>query len=215
MLLIDQNQVDQNQVNRSWVKKSRVFKYSAVLLLVVALAGCNIYIKFTKSKYIDEMENNKSILVYGYFDDTDAPYDMEYGEIKQFRPATDEPYHELRSNKNKLFYLENLPVGSYKLMSVNGSEKGISTHPWETSFPDPSNKPEFKRVQVKAKKSGLYYLGSYKLKLIRSGGFFGIDKFEFQVLKNPSEKKVLKKLLKYAKGTKWSKLIRKRIKQLK
>lgn len=60
-----------------------------VIFLVMFVSGCTLYIHFTISKYLDEMKDKHSILVFGYFDDTDAPYDMEYGEIKQFRPEYD------------------------------------------------------------------------------------------------------------------------------
>ena len=166
-----------------------------ILLLVTILSGCTIYIHVTKSKYMDEQEKRNSILVFGYFDDSEAPFNMGWGDIKQIRPATDEPYKELRSNGKGLFYLENLPTGSYKLISLDGREKGmLSTQPWTVSFPDPSEDSDFKRTELRAKKPGVYFLGAYKLKLVKKGGFLiGRDKFETMALKKPTEKKLIKK----------------------
>lgn len=187
-----------------------------LIFLLIFVSGCNVWIHVSKSKFMDEKKTKNSILVFGYFDDSEAPFSMGWGDIKQIRPATDEAYKELRSNGDGLFYLENLPTGSYKLISLEGREKGaLSTRPWTTSFPEPSSDPDYKRTELRAKKSGVYFLGAYKLKLVKKGGLFGDDKFETTVLKKLTEKQVLKKLLKYAKGTRWKSMIKKRIRQLK
>ena len=186
-----------------------------LILLVIFVSGCSFNVHITKSKYMDEQEKKKSILVFGYFDDSEAPFNMAWGDIKQVRPITDEAYKELRSNGEGLFYLENLSIGLYKLISLAGSRKSIlSSQPWSTKFPEPSSDPDYKRLELRTIKSGVYFLGSYKLKLVKKGGSFGSDKFEMTVLKKPTEKQVLRKLLKYAKGTKWKKMIQQRIKRL-
>lgn len=192
-------------------KLNRLF----LLLLTLFVGGCSIYIHVSKDKQLDQQKNKNSILVVGYFDDSDVKFNLGWAHIKQIRPAIDEPYLEMRSDKNGLFYLENLPLGSYKLMSVDGREKGpLSTQPWTMSFPEPSSNKEYRRLELRARKSGVYFLGSYKRKLVKKGGFFGTDKFETIVLKKPTEKQVLTRLLKQAKGTKWKKIIQRRIKRL-
>lgn len=195
------------------------FKLSSKLMittcLIIGLASCTIFV--TKSKYLDEQEDKNSILIFGYMNDKKAPFTMEWGDVRQIRPKTDEPLKDFRSNNEGLFYLENLPTGSYQIDSVGGPEKGLlanAYYDWDMPQ-DNDNKAFRKRMQIKAKKSGLYYVGSYKINKLKDGGMFGTDKYETVMTKEVSEKQALKKLLAYADGTKWKNLIRKRLKRLK
>lgn len=194
---------------------SVIIRLSIVLVLTNILSGCTLL--FSKSKYLDEQETDKSVLVFGYLDTEDAPFVPKWGEIKQVRPTSDDPYKELRANSKGLFYLENLPaVGSYKLQNLGGPEKGFfSNTTWTWGFPAPNRYPEFKRLQFKTKTPGLYYMGAYKVLLVKKGGFFGVNKYETIVNKDVTEKMVLKQLVKYTDGTKWEKIVKKRIKRLK
>ena len=181
--------------------------------LIIGLASCTFYI--TKSKYLDDQEENNSILIYGYINDKEAPFTMEWGDIKQVRPIIDEPYKDLRSNNEGLFYLENLPTGLYKIENVGGPEKGLSNSYYKWDMPESNEDAAFKRMEIRAKKPGLYFVGSYKIKKVKDGGLFGVNKYETIATKEVSEKKALQKLLTYADGTKWKKIIRKKLKQLK
>lgn len=183
--------------------------------LVFALASCTIFI--TKSKYMDEQEEKNSILIFGYINDKAAPFSMEWGDLKQVRPKTDEPIKDFRSNNEGLFYLENLPTGSFEIASVGGPERGlISNAYYDWNMPQARDDVAFrKRMQIKAKKPGLYFVGSYKINKLKDGGMFGTDKYETVITKEVSEKQALKKLLIYADGTKWKDIIRKRLKKLK
>ena len=197
------------------MNKNKVFfKYLSLIIIVTVLAGCSFM--FTKSSYMDEQEDKNSILIFAYIDDSETPFTIKVGDIKQVRPTSSEPYKELRSNNNGLVYLENLPTGLYKMISVGGPDKNIlSDTTWTTHFPEPSEDPAFKRLELKAKKPGLYFLGSYKIDKVKDGGFFGTDRFETIAIKKPSEKEVLKQLVEYAKDTKWESIINRRIRQLK
>jgi len=188
-------------------------KLLLTILLIIGLASCTFY--FSKSKYMDDQEDRNSILIFGYLDDSEAPFTMEWGDMKQVRPTTDEPYKELRSNNEGLFYLENLPAGLYKINSVSGPEKGLSNSHWDWGLPEPHDDAAFKRLELTAKKPGIYFVGSYKIKKVKDGGLFGIDKYETIATKRPSEKQVLKQLITYAKDTKWENAIKQRIKRLK
>ena len=182
--------------------------------LIVALASCTIFI--TKSQHMDEQEDKDSILIFGYMNDKDAPFTMEWGDVKQVRPATDEPIKDFRSNNQGLFYLENLPTGSFEIVSVGGPEKGLSNAYYDWDMPQDRDDTAFrKRMQIKATKPGLYFVGSYKINKLKDGGVFGSDKYETVMTKEVSEKKALETLLTYAEGTKWKAIISKRIKQLK
>lgn len=197
------------------ITKANMVKRLSLLVLITFISACAFHIHVTKNKHLDQKKNKNSILVVGYFDDSDSEFNLGWGYIKQIRPVIDEPYLEMRTNGDDLFYLENMPVGSYKLISVDGREKGaLSTQPWSLTFPQPSKYKDFKRLELRAKKSGVYFLGAYKYKLVKRGGVFGTDKFETIALKKPTEKQVLKRLLKHSKGTKWKKIIQKRIKRL-
>ena len=190
--------------------------YSKVFItatLIFALAGCTIFV--TKSSDMDEQESKNSILIFGYLNDKDAPFTMKWGDVKQVRPATDEPIKDFRSNNEGLFYLENLPLGSYKIMTLGGPEKGLSNSFYDWDLPQTRDDAAFKRMEIRAKKPGLYFVGSYRITKLKDGGLFGTDKYETVATKEVSEKKALKKLLTYAGGTKWQKIIEKRLKQLK
>lgn len=194
---------------------TQTFLRAIVLILAsLYLTGCSYM--FTKSEDLDDQETKDSILVYGYIDDSEAPFVVKEGYIKQVRPAIDEPYLELRCDDDGLFYLENLPVGSYKLINLEGPDRNILSRTlWETGFPEPSRDPKFKRTELRAKKPGLYYLGAYKLDLVKEGGFFSSDKYEMVVIEQPSERDVLAKLQVHAKGTRWESAIKQRISRLK
>lgn len=191
-----------------------ILKCLSIILLVIGLNGCGIH--FTKSSDVDDQEEKNSILVFGFLDDSEAPFTMEWGEIKQVRPAIDEPYQELRSNSKGLFYLENLPVGSYQLAELGGPDKGfLSSDEWTWGFSTLNNKPGFERTQLRARKPGVYFLGAYKIDLVKEGGMFSFDKYETMPVKRPTEKEALKQLLPHTKGTRWERIVRNRIKQLK
>lgn len=183
------------------------------LFLIFALASCTFYL--SKSASMDDQEEKDSILIYGYLNDKEAPFTMKWGEVKQVRPVSDEPYKELRSDNNGMFYLENLPTGLYKINTLSGPEKGLSQSYWNWEMPSPSDDKSFARLEMKAKKPGLYFVGSYKIKKVKDGGLFSVDKYETVATKEVSEKQALQKLIKYASGTKWKKIIERRIKKLK
>lgn len=194
--------------------KKKLLLAGAVGLLTLLLVSCGGYV-FTKSAGVDEVEAKNSILVYGYVDDSEAPFDMQWATIKQVKPIIKDPYLEMRSNREQLFYLENLPIGSYLLESIHGVEKGFfGKAVWTWGFPNLATDPEFKKIQLKARKPGLYYMGSYKMHLVKKGGFFSSDVHRLDVSETPTEKEVLKKLLKHTKGTKWHTLVKRRIAQL-
>lgn len=182
--------------------------------LILGLVGCTIFI--TKGKSLDEQETKDSILIFGYINDAAAPFTMEWGDMKQVKPATDEPMKDFRSNNKGLFYLENLPVGSYEIMNVGGPEKGLSNLYYDWDMPQDRDDAAFrKRMQIQAKKPGLYFVGSYKINKLKDGGMFGSDIYETIMTDEVSEKQALKMLLKHADGTKWESIINKRITQLK
>ena len=195
-------------------KNKTIIKYLLISSIVTVLAGCSFM--FTKSSYMDEQEDKNSILIFTYIDDSETPFTIKEGDIKQVRPASSEPYKELRSNNNGLVYLENLPTGLYKMISVSGPDNNIlSDTTWTTTLPEPSDDPTFKRMELIAKKPGLYFLGSYKIDKVKDGGFFGNDRFETIAINNPSEKEVLEQLVEYAKDTRWEGIIKRRIRELK
>lgn len=192
----------------------RFFKYIAVMTMMFSLSGCAVY--WTKSKYASEQKDPDTILLFGYLDDSDAPFKMKRGEIKQVRPATKRSYKEFRSDKKGIFYLENLPVGSYELMEFSGPDKWIlSSDWWDWNIGHLRSKPGFEKSQVKANAPGVYYMGSYRIDKVKDGGLFSFNKYETVATDSPSEKEILEKLLSYVKGTKWEGRVRERISSLK
>lgn len=183
------------------------------ILLILPLAGCTFY--FSKSAYLDDQDTANSVLIYGYLDDSEAPFIMKEAQLKQIRPVTDEPLKDVRSNNEGLFYLENLPIGSYRLVSFEGPERGLSDSYWTWSLTDKYGKPGFERTEFRVDKPGLLYIGSYKIDKVKEGGFFTSAKYETIAIKGPSEKELLTRLKQYAQGTKWERQIVQRLAQLK
>ncbi|MDX1487590.1 MAG: hypothetical protein R3268_05270, partial [Acidiferrobacterales bacterium] len=63
------------------------------------------------------------------------------------------------------------------------------------------------------KKQGVYFVGSYKYKKIKTG-IFKPNQFDVEKTNSPSEKELLTQLLEYAKHPEWVRLIQNRLKEL-
>lgn len=192
----------------------QVVRVTALATLMLALSGCTFYI--TKSKYAAEQKDPNTILVFGYLDDSEAPFKMKEGQLKQVRPTTKKPYKTLRSDNRGVFYLENLPVGAYELSAFQGPDRWILSNAyWTWSVADKAGKPEFEKMQVRADTPGLYYMGSYRIDKVKDGGLFGFNKYATIPADTLTEKEVLEKLVKYVKGTKWESRVRDQLSSLK
>ena len=192
---------------------SKILKIAIILILTLSTSSCLIF--WTKTGDAEDYTNNKSILVYGFLDDSDAPFSFRWGQLRQMLPKTDEPFLDVKLNKKGLFYLENLPVGSYTIHNLGGPEGFFSNNSWRWSFPNPSDNPEFKLTELRATAPGIYFMGAYKIYESRKGGFFRNAEYSSLAVDKPSEVEILQQLLEKTHGTKWEALVLARINKLK
>jgi hypothetical protein len=176
-----------------------------LLLSVVALgflAGCA---GGGHGRSIDDPSNS---LVFGFVDMGNAPTKINGASLMQVAPPTDKPYWGT-DVRDGLFYSYFLPPGSYQLSSISGSSfwKGD----YRYNFPRQGSEQA-----VRITKPGIYFLGSYKYKDVKSGFFEG-GKFDIERVSSPSEAELLRRILedKEIKGTAWEGKIRQRLGQLK
>lgn len=190
----------------------RLLKIFIVIALALSTSSCLIF--WTKTGNAENPENNNSILVYGYLDDSAAPFSFRWGQLHQVLPRTDEPFLDVKLNKQGLFYLENLPVGSYSIESLGGPEGFFSNTTWTWHFPSPSQRPEFKLTELRATKPGLYFMGAYRIYESKKGGFFSVSEYSSAAVDKPSELEVLQQLREKTRDSKWDRLVEARISEL-
>ena len=148
-------------------------------------------------------------LVFGYVDMTGAPTGFNSASILQVAPPTDKPYWGT-DVRNGLFYTYYLPPGSYKLASLAGSSFWKGNHQY--TFPRQGGDQG-----VRISKPGIYFLGSYRYKDVKTG-FFEQGKFDIERVNTPTEAELLRRILAEdgdVKGSVWEERIRKRLAQLK
>lgn len=192
---------------------TRVWKILLIITLALSTSSCLLF--WTRTGNAEDPVNNNSILVYGFLDDKDAPFSFRWGQLRQVLPRTDEPFRDIKLNKEGLFYLDNLPVGSYTIESLGGPEGFFSNASWSWRFPNPSQHPEFKRTELRATKPGLYFMGAYKIYESKKGGIFSVSEYATAAIEHPSEMEILQQLREKTQGTKWDSLVVARINELK
>lgn len=180
---------------------SKSFRNAAIVTIALLLTGCGGR-AFTKSV---EEEN---ALVFGYLDMSDGPGKLNSAVIKLVKPTSNKPYYGFNIDDGMFFRTE-LPSGSYKFTSF-GSFRSFGNTQYTFNLP-PQGRSEMDPI---INKSGIYYVGSYKYKKVKTG-FFEQDKFDLEKVNKPTEKELLIQLLKKAKHPSWEAAIQKRIDQLK
>jgi hypothetical protein len=185
-----------------------------IIFLLACLSGCGL------GKHVDEQSIPNSALVFGYVDMVGTSADLEWAEAKQVKPLdTQDPYKKFRVDGEGMFYLENLPLGSYRLTRFGGG--GWKLFPRiNTCFGTvdhyynfPSDYPGFERLAFRLEKPGLYFAGSSKQQRT-ARNLLTADDNEFTKIDAPGERDLLKRLLLHTSGTKWNALVRKRIEEL-
>jgi hypothetical protein len=173
------------------------------LITLGLLAGC------ASSGPERDINDPTNSLVFGYIDMDDAPTGVTSASIVQVAPPSDTPYWGLGVNKG-LFYNSYLPPGSYQLSKFSGSGFFAGQH--EYSFPRQGNQTALRIV-----KPGIYFLGSFKYKKVKTG-IFEQDKFAIEKIDKPTEADLLKRILDGSseiQSSAWSGKIRARLAQLK
>jgi hypothetical protein len=171
---------------------------------VAALAGC------AGGGHGRDINDPSNSLVFGFVDMSDAPTKVSGAQIMQVAPPTDKPYWGT-DVKDGLFYTYYLPPGSYRLATLHGSSFLRGEHQY--NFPRQGGGETTARIE----KPGIYFLGAYKYKSVRTG-MFQQGKFAIERVSSPSEAELLQRLLETdgeIKGSVWADKIRQRIARLK
>ena len=172
-------------------------------LMLCILAGC------ASSGPQRDINDPTNSLVFGYIDMDDAPTGVSSAWIVQVAPPSDTPYWGLGVVKG-LFYNSYLPPGSYQLSKLGGSGFFAGQH--EYMFPRQGSK-----TALRITRPGIYFLGSYKYKKVKTG-LFSQEKFRIEKMKKPTEAELLKRILKEdddVRDSAWGAKIRARLAQLK
>jgi hypothetical protein len=172
----------------------------AALALLVGCAGGG------HGRSVNDATNS---LVFGYVDMGDAPTKINGASIMQVAPPTDKPYWGT-DVRDGLFYTYYLPPGSYQLASISGSSFWRGDYRY--NFPRQGSE-----TAVRITKPGVYFLGSWKYKGVKTGFFEG-GKFDVERVSTPTEAQLLQRILdedREIKGSAMEEKIRARLRQLK
>ncbi|MCK4864365.1 MAG: hypothetical protein KAT06_02970 [Gammaproteobacteria bacterium] len=176
------------------------------LVLATVLTGCG-GIAFNKPA------NPNDSLIIGSIDMSEASGEFTHVVMKKIKPASKTPYKWFWV-KDNLFFRDDVEKGAYKMDNFK-SFSGWTNTEYSYNFPKTGGKGE---MDIKVRKSGIYYVGSWKFKKVNTGFFkemIGKGKFELIRVKLPSELDILNKIKKYSKDDYWTNMINKRISQLK
>lgn len=191
-----------------------IISFFVLLPAILLSSGCSL---FGGGEKIDANDKTLSV-VYGYFDMKDAPSwgGIDWVSIKQYKPKT--LYYGCHVEEGLFFN-----IGIHKGSSIQVETFGRNTR-WYSNARYTYNfggQGRNKTGRV-IKKTGVYYLGSYKYEGVDSGSIFKPDSFKMVEAKAPSEKELLKKVLEimtndpdYAPYTNQIGMIKTRLSQLK
>ncbi len=174
---------------------------ASILPLLLLLGGC------ASDSIGPERDSNDptNSLVFAFVDMQDAPTGIDNASLK---PQGEEGYWHMGVDDGLLFQ-HYLPNGSYQLATLEGSSFLHGDVVYQ--FPAYGKNESAVRIQ----KPGVYFLGSYRYKEVKTG-FFEPNKFDLERADSPTELELLNRLLKqdWVKGSQWDARIRARITEL-
>jgi hypothetical protein len=170
-----------------------MLKRLVLVLSVLLLAGCASGTRITD--FTDRS------LGYGWLDIKEVDANRLHSvSIYQFRPQTAEPYYTTavkEFKKGYLYYSMALPNGSHKTESASG-QRCLGILCSNTTYNYSFGKQGSDVGAVIIKNPGVYHMGSYKLKEVKTG-FFEQGQFEALPAANaPSRREMLEEILKDA-----------------
>lgn len=179
----------------------RQARFASLLFAGALLAGC-------ASDTIGperDLNDPTNSLVFVYVDMADAPTGIDDATLK---PQGEEGYWHLVV-EDGLMYQRYLPNGSYQFSRLAGS----SFLHGEVLYDFPVYGQNASAIRIQ--KPGIYFLGSFKYKEVKTG-FFEQAKFDIERVDSPTELELLNRLLKedWVKGSQWDARIRARIAEL-
>ena len=138
---------------------------------------------------IDPKDKNRSV-VFGYFDMEEAPSDeLDWVSVKRYKPKKG---YFAAAVEDGLFYHVGVPNGSFQVDEFGRNTRFLSNTRYIYNFGGKGRNKTARKI----KRPGVYFMGSYKYKEIDSGSFWKPDNFKMIKVKGPSEKVLLKRLLK-------------------
>jgi len=173
------------------------------VVCAIALAGCA---GSEPGRSIDDPTNS---LVFGYVDMDEAPTKVSGVRVRQVAPPTDKPFWGMEVREG-MFYNSYLPPGSFTLADLYGSSWWRGNYQY--NFPRQGGE-----AAVRIDKPGIYFLGSYKYKTVKTG-LMEVSKFDIERVDTPTEAQLLQRMLdsdtELQKST-WADRIRQRLARLK
>ena len=163
------------------------------VLFAVLLASCASGTRVT--------DFNDRSLGYGWLNIKEVDANRLYAvDIYQYRPQTAEPYYPAAVKPFKdgfLYYTMALPAGAHKTQSARGQAcLGILCGNTDYRYSFGKQGDEVGAIVIKS--PGVYHMGSYKLKSVKTG-FFEPGKFEvLPATDAPSRREMLEEILKDA-----------------
>lgn len=153
--------------------------------LAFAVAGCA-----SSPKPVDTKDETVS-LVYGYFDMKDAPSNLDWVSIKRYDPKEGAWYRF--EAKDGLFFHVGIQPGSYQVERFGGMGGMLLTRrQFEYNFGGKGRNGTAVRIAT----PGVYFLGSHEFVNHAGQGLFAPDKFEMRQASAPSEKELLRRVIK-------------------
>ncbi|MGH7259486.1 MAG: hypothetical protein ACREI9_02245 [Nitrospiraceae bacterium] len=171
----------------------------AVLLCYLALEGCAL------NPQVRTTADDNSALIFGYYDMSEAPYELGCVRITQDERAGI-AYRQscMRTFASGLFFLENAPPMKYHIPFFYA---GGRLHMISSSGKDVIDVPAV----------SLYFLGSFKYKVLyrNLGDLMRLtpEKYGLGPVKSPDETAVLKMLLEKVQDPRWKQRIKARLAQ--
>jgi len=161
---------------RHWLRASL-----AAMAVMVMLAGC------ASTEPVDP-KNERTSLVFGYFDMKDAPSSLDWVSIKQYGASS--AYYRAGA-KEGLFWHVGVDPGSYQVEKFGGLKR-VLVFSSEVQYNYGTHGRNDTAIRVLT--PGIYFMGAYRY-VTHDGGFFSADKFEMEPVKSPSEKELLTRLV--------------------
>ena len=155
--------------------------------LAFVLAGC------ASAPPVDTKDETRS-LVFGYFDMTDAPSGLEWVSLRKYDSAQKAGEWYGLAVRDGLFFHVGIGPGSYQVEKFGGMG-GIlllTRRPFEYGFGSKGRNA----TAVRIREPGVYFLGAHQYVNHAGKGLFAPDKFEMTLVKTPTEKELLQRLLK-------------------
>ncbi len=186
------------------------------LLITIGLTQCDSIVGellTSADPTFREREGSNLSIVFGYLDMKDSPAGLGWLEFKEYASGIKAPKRKatfLKIHGGYLFWDDNVKPGSYYVYEFGDTHYSFEIDTRIDYTYRFKAKPNPTKIDIK--KAGVYFVGSYKYKKIKSE-----DENDFMMVsvKSVTEGMLLKKMMEQAKGTQWKGLIRNRMSEIK